>query len=184
MDLLLKNPMYFFETYFAFSPIGFLIAFAVAVIVLAILCRHRFRSRTSRWIFIVIASLYLAVLIGITLLNTNRISSQSMNLNPMNNIREMFGDMGVHQVRGCISNIIFFIPFGIFVSIYFKYKRIIWSLLLSFCASVIIEALQFVLHRGCAETMDVVCNTLGAVIGAAITVLMINMIKRNNKAKE
>ena len=184
MDLLLKNPQYFFETYFSFSPIGFLIVLAVSVLVLSILCRNRFNNRLGKWIYIVVSSIYLAILIGITILNNNRIDAQSVNLNPLNNLRELFGEIGVHQLRGCISNLIFFIPFGIFVSIYFKNKRLIWSLLLSFCASVIIEALQFVLHRGCAETMDVICNTLGAVIGAAITVLMINMIKRNNIAKE
>ena len=184
MDLLFKNPTYFFETYFAFSPIEFLVVFLCCCVVLGLLCFKRFHSKTGRIIFVVISSLYLATLIGVTLLNTNRIEMQSLNLNPVNNIKELFGESRVHQLRGCISNILFFLPLGILGAIYFRKHKIILTVITGSAISVVLEILQYTLHRGCAETMDVICNTLGALLGASATVFISFIINRNYNAKE
>lgn len=185
MDLLFKNPAYFIKTYFSFSPIGFLVSFAVFFIIIALSCRKRFKSRIGKWFFIILSSLYLATLVGVTLLNENRTETIVLHLNPLDNIRELFDDsMRVHQMRGCLSNIIFFIPFGVFGAIYYKKHKVVYSLLSGFLVSLIIETLQYALHRGCLETMDIICNTLGTLIGASITVLLIVLIYRKHKTKE
>ena len=176
MDLLFKNPTYFFETYFSFSPIEYLVAFLCCCAILSLLCVKRFHSKTGRIVFIVISSLYLAALIGVTLLNINRVEMHTLHLNPINNINELFGENGVHQLRGCLSNILFFVPLGIMGAIYFRKHKIILTVVTGLTVSIILEALQFVLHRGCAETMDVICNTLGAFFGAVISVVIISIM--------
>ena len=184
MDLLFKNPTYFFETYFSFSPIDFFVAFLCCCAILSLLCVKRFHSKTGRIVFIVISSLYLAALIGVTLLNSNRVEMQSLNMNPINNINELFGENSVHQLRGCLSNILFFVPLGILGAINFRKHKIILTVVTGLTVSVILEALQYVLHRGCAESMDVICNTFGALLGATVTVFILYIFNRNHKAKE
>lgn len=110
---------------------------------------------------------------GITLLNTNRGVIAQPNLNPLYNIREIFGINGVHQVRGCLSNVLLFVPFGVLSAVFFVDKKFRNSLISAIIISVAIEALQFIFHRGCAETMDVICNVSGAVIGALVTIRII-----------
>lgn len=173
MDLFFKNPQYFFETYFSFSLTGFLIAFLCFAIIIYFLCRKRFEKRAFKWIFIVLSSGYLAMIAGITLLNTNRGVIAQPNLNPLYNIREIFGINGVHQVRGCLSNVLLFVPFGVLSAVFFVDKKFRNSLISAIIISVAIEALQFIFHRGCAETMDVICNVSGAVIGALVTIRII-----------
>lgn len=173
MDLFFKNPQYFFETYFSFSFTGFLIAFLCFAVIIFFLCGKRFEKRASKWIFIILSSGYFAVLVGITLLNTNRGVISQPNLNPLSNIQDMFGVNGVHQVRGCLSNVLLFVPLGVFSAVFFANHKFRNSLVSAFITSVIIEALQFAFHRGCAETMDVICNILGAVIGALVTIRII-----------
>lgn len=181
MDLFFKNPKYFFDTYFAFSKKGILIAFLCFAIIIDFLCRNRFDKRAFKWIFIVLSSGYLAILIGITLLNTNRGVVAQPNFNPLYNIQEMFGENGVHQVRGCLSNVILFIPIGVFSSIYFVNHKFRYSLILAAIVSITIEVLQFVFQRGCAETMDVICNVLGALIASLITIRIIKTKDYINK---
>ena len=65
------------------------------------------------------------------------------------------------------ANIIMFVPLGFLGAWYAKRNAIIPVVCLSlFSAS--IEFLQFVLHIGTAEVDDVISNTAGAIIGAAI----------------
>ena len=133
MDLLFKNPSYFIKTYFSFSPIVFLVALTGFFIVMIFLSRKRFKSQIGKWFFIFLSSLYMATLVGVTLLNENRTETIVLHLNPLDNIRELFDDsMRVHQMRGCLSNIIFFIPFGVFGAIYYKKHKVVYSLLSGF----------------------------------------------------
>lgn len=183
MDLLFKNPTYFFETYFSFDPLEFIITFVIVLAVHILLCRKRFSSLWARVVFIIISSLYFSVLIGITLLGAGREDKQLLALDPIKNFSDLFRDdiTRTHQLRAIKSNTVLFIPCGILSAVYFKRKKVLFSVVFGFALSFVIELLQFVFSRGCAETMDVVCNTLGAAIGAAITALIILII---NKSRE
>lgn len=184
MDLLFRNFPYFIETYFSFSPVEYTIVLSVVFFAFALLFRKHFRSTVLRWIYIVLFSVYLATLIGITLLSTNRADIQMINLNPIININDKFGEMGVHRLRGCISNVVLFIPFGALTAIIFRHHKLQLSLLTGMIVSVIIETLQYVLRRGCSETMDVICNTAGAFLGALMIITVLYIIKTNSKHKE
>lgn len=64
-----------------------------------------------------------------------------------------------------LMNVLMFVPFGLLIGCAFK--RVGWKKMLvaSLCLSVLIEALQFILKRGFAEFDDVFHNTLGAILG-------------------
>lgn len=166
MDLLFKNPVYFFKTYFNFSILSFGVLFAIILVLLFLLIKKK--KRRAKNIYVLITAAYLSLLICITLLNKSRYGIQELMLNPLDNIREMFVKTGVHQLRGCLSNVILFIPFGILIPRLFNNRRYLYTCILAFVSSAIIEIAQYILHRGCAETMDVICNVIGAAIGILI----------------
>ncbi len=60
-----------------------------------------------------------------------------------------------------IQNILFFMPFGLLFPLK-KWKTIMLS---SFAFSVLIEIAQYIFQLGLCEIDDVICNTLGALIG-------------------
>ena len=76
-----------------------------------------------------------------------------------------------------LSNIVIFVPLGFFLSEYLTstkrisaWHRIGLATLLGFGLSLCIECLQLILHVGYFELMDLVMNTLGAFVGAGISV--------------
>lgn len=60
-----------------------------------------------------------------------------------------------------LSNILFFVPFGLL----FPVKKWRTVLLTSLVFSLVIEAVQYIGGFGLCELDDVICNTLGAMIG-------------------
>lgn len=78
-----------------------------------------------------------------------------------------------------ISNIIIFVPFGFFLSEYFSatkryntWRRIGFVALTAIGISLCIELLQFILKTGYFELMDLLMNSLGAVLGASVASLL------------
>ncbi len=78
-------------------------------------------------------------------------------------------------------NVILFVPAGIFITGLVNAKknwlRYIISVIICFSCTVIIESLQFISRKGYFELSDIVCNCIGAMIGAFIGLLVF----RNNK---
>ncbi len=65
-----------------------------------------------------------------------------------------------------LSNIIAFVPMGIFLpQIGWKKKTLLDVLVMGFFCSVLIEAFQLILQCGVCQTEDLIMNTLGAGIG-------------------
>lgn len=60
-----------------------------------------------------------------------------------------------------LSNILFFVPFGLL----FPQKKWWTVLITSLVFSTVIEAIQYIGGFGLCELDDVICNTLGALIG-------------------
>lgn len=81
-----------------------------------------------------------------------------------------------------IMNVIVFIPIGMILGSLLRVKGS-WliALLIGCSVSVTIEAMQYFLHRGFAETDDVMHNTVGCVIGYGIYKLVRYGYKRLGK---
>lgn len=172
MDLLYKNFPYFMQTYFNFDILifGKLVGICILVCIGTILLHNKGCKKEKKYMICdIVVSLLLAIysacVIGITLMNQNRMNIRQIILNPLVEFQGLFGDLGVHYLRGMISNMIMFFPLGIFVIYFFKKHTFLWSILVGLVCSVLIEVLQYALQRGVSETSDVICNVLGAMIG-------------------
>lgn len=72
-----------------------------------------------------------------------------------------------------IMNVVVFVPVGILLGSLLRIKGS-WmiTLLVGLCVSLLIEAIQYFLYRGFAETDDVMHNTLGCLMGYGLYRIM------------
>ena len=75
-----------------------------------------------------------------------------------------------------IGNIIWFIPFGMFIQ-YFKQYHLVTTTFIGFCLSLSIEIAQWIFSTGIFEIDDLILNTIGVWIGGYLLSLY---IKRRN----
>lgn len=79
-------------------------------------------------------------------------------------------------------NIIFFIPFGIYICMLKNKWSFIIKVIIIFCFSLSFEIFQFIFALGRTDITDLLCNTLGGITGIGIYELLFKIIKnRTNK---
>ncbi len=83
---------------------------------------------------------------------------------------------GLGYVKQNISNIVFFIPYGMLA----PGRNWKTALITAICFSVAIEIAQLLMRRGYCELDDVICNVLGAVIGFFIMTGLKQMVSKKN----
>ena len=170
MDLLFKNFPYFISVYFSVSLKTAAFVFVVIFVLLYAVMRKR-TTLTST----VFCSLYFTILIIVTLLNENRTGLSGIILNPFHGVYEIITKGNVHFLRGMISNILLFIPFGIILEIYFKINSSFFKTAILLGSSFLIELLQFIFCIGYFETGDIICNFFGGIIG----IIFVYLLKKN-----
>lgn len=71
--------------------------------------------------------------------------------------------------RSMLMNVFLFVPLGLSLPFVFggsTVKRILFTILIGLLLSITVEAIQYFIYLGMAETDDVICNTLGTAIGS------------------
>lgn len=133
-----------------------------------------------KWIFKVLFGVYCAFIVWYTLFTRKATATRSIDLRFMWSYREMLaGDLNWKKdVVQNLLNIAFFVPYGIL----FPLKK--WNVvLISACAfSILIEAAQYFSRLGLCELDDVICNTLGAMIGFWILIGLTKVFKKRYAA--
>lgn len=110
----------------------------------------------------ILAALYFSLVI---LLSFFKMTSNfyGLNLNPFSIITD-FKEYFTHTLVLVIANAFLYFPLGAFVK--FKIKHSNYSLLIGFLLYVlVIETMQYILHRGIFDINDIILNTLGFIIG-------------------
>jgi glycopeptide antibiotics resistance protein len=81
-----------------------------------------------------------------------------------------------------IENVFIFVPFGIYLSMLKNRWSFGKKALVIAATSVAFETIQFVFGIGRADVTDVLCNTLGGVIGIALYFMSVNVLRsRTNR---
>ena len=133
-----------------------------------------------KWISKIVFGAYCLFIVWYTLFIRKATATPSIDMRFMWSYREMLaGDLNWKKdVLQNLLNIAFFVPFGIL----FPLKK--WNVvLISACAfSILIEAAQYYFRLGLCELDDVICNTLGAMIGFWIVICLMKVFKRSYAA--
>ena len=88
--------------------------------------------------------------------------------------------------RSMLMNVFLFEPLGLMLPFVIKgstVKRILLTIVIGFALSVAIEASQYFFALGMAEADDVICNTVGAALGACAYFLTLLWRKLMSKSK-
>jgi len=81
-----------------------------------------------------------------------------------------------------IYNTLFFIPFGIYISMLKNKWSFILIVIIILCLSLSFEILQYIFAIGRTDATDLLCNVLGGIIGIGIYELLLRILKlRINK---
>lgn len=125
----------------------------------------KYRKKSLALLPWIIACLYL--MLYITVFSRNSGIDYSCHLQPFWSYSQI-KDGYVETIYENIYNVLFFIPYGILLSIQLRTLSLAKIVAIGCMTSVFIEILQLVSRTGCCETDDVIHNTLGFFIGATI----------------
>jgi glycopeptide antibiotics resistance protein len=118
--------------------------------------------------------IYLLILIWVLLFKLgvrfSYMNKRSFNLDPFTNYFEL---------KEVISNVIVFVPLGVYVGTLFAKEGFTRKFLLIFLTSFIIEASQFILAVGAFDVLDLMANTFGGIVG----LVFFNILALKNKQK-
>lgn len=90
------------------------------------------------------------------------------------------------RYRSMLMNVFLFFPLGMACANAFSYKmkmrrRVILAIVIGFALSTAVEYIQYRFSLGMAETDDVICNTLGALVGSLSVTLADYLAKHKRK---
>lgn len=161
----------------SFLSFNFVHAGVIALVIFSILC-FILKKREEQVgqviskkdvVIVFIQSIYIAMLIGGTLLDRPIELEHQMELTPFWSYRECFKDGNLALLVQMIFNVLVFIPCPIlFAHVFPALRRFRWAVGSAFVFSACIEVTQLVFKLGLFEFDDMFHNTLGAVIGYSI----------------
>lgn len=82
-----------------------------------------------------------------------------------------------------IMNTIIFIPLGIYAGVLFKRWPVVTKLFFVFSASLLVEAIQYILRVGAFDVTDIITNTSGGIIGLIIFIILEKVFSNSIKAQ-
>ena len=121
---------------------------------------------------VILFMVYVLILVGVIIFklpfySESLIGTRTINLIPF---LGSFDENGVFILREIVSNVLIFVPLGIYLSM--LNDKDTWpfakKLLLIVALTVTLEALQFVFAIGVADITDVLANTFGGIIGIGL----------------
>lgn len=151
------------------------------IIYLAMLIILSHKPRRLRY-FVALLCAYCFVLLASTVLSSGTKSDSGKNIIPfvtyykaIKSPRDSNGlDIEI------LINIIMMIPFGFLLSSVTD-KNLTFTMIVGILFSVMLEALQYALHKGYCETDDVFSNTIGVIVGHGIYKSIVCLLKEKEK---
>lgn len=128
--------------------------------VLAVLLKRQMRILSS-----VVAVLSVMVILYATVFSRGE-SSFGVELFPFASFIRAFEQPEAY--RSMFMNLVLFVPIGLSLPFVFRgkiSKKVLLTVLFGFVLSVTIEMSQYLFALGFAETDDIICNTLGTIVG-------------------
>ena len=139
--------------------------------------------------FVILSIIFVLILIWGILLKMNQlhIIERDFSITSKKSIYERFIDSSFNPFKigsaknariTFITNVIAFIPFGFLISVFFNKLKVLKVLGISLGLSLIFEISQIFTAIGGFATNDLMCNTLGGVVGCLIFILCEAIIRK------
>lgn len=158
-----------------------LIGLAIGAVLLVLLNRkHRqegMQISKGQAVAVLLLLCYLGGLVAITFMNRMGNGIQMYQLRPFLAFWEAWNAFTLQVWLNPLLNIAMFVPLGVFLPLAAKpFRRWYWMLAAGAGTSLIIEVTQYILGRGQADVDDLICNTLGAMLGYCLCMLFVGLV--------
>ena len=123
---------------------------------------------------------YLVVILHLTLLSRSAQTTHQYNLKLFWSYKRFLID----QKEQILKNIALFVPFGILMPFFVgdsRLQKFVVTIFSAFLMSVSIGFFQYMLKLGLPEFDDVFNNTLGAVIGVMLILIISSLVRKRNE---
>lgn len=163
-----------------------LIALAIGAVLLVLLNRKHRQEGTrfpkGQTVAILLLLCYLGGLVAITFMKRMGNGMQMYQPIPFLAFWEAWNSFTLQVWLNPLLNIAMFVPLGVFLPLAAKlFRRWYWMLAAGAGTSLIIEVAQYILGRGQADVDDLICNTLGAMLGYCLCMLFISLVGKRWK---
>ena len=157
-----------------------LIGLAIGAVLLVLLKRKLRQEGTQfpkgQAVAVLLLLCYLGGLVAITFMNRMGNGMQMYQLYPFLAFWEAWNAFTLQVWLNPLLNIAMFVPLGVFLPLAAKpFRRWYWMLAAGAGTSLIIEVAQYILGRGQADVDDLICNTLGAMLGYCLCMLFVSL---------
>lgn len=126
---------------------------------------------------------YLGGLAAVTLMRMNSGIRMDIQTRPFLALMEAWGAFTLQVWLNPLLNIAMFVPLGVLLPLAVRlFRRWYWMLAAGAGVSFVIEALQYLLKRGQADVDDLICNTLGAMLGYCLCMAVASLPEKRWKA--
>lgn len=132
---------------------------------------------------IVLLTGWLGALSAITLIGRMDYGMRTdIQLRPFLALREAWNAFTLRAWLNPLLNIAMFLPLGLLLPLAAKpFRRWYRTLAAGAGVSLLIEAIQYILRRGQADVDDLLCNTLGAVLGYCLCMLFVSLAEKRRR---
>ena len=119
---------------------------------------------------------YLAVVCYVTLVRASHMGTRYANWHLFRAWREAWHSFSERQWMNVLLNIAMFMPLGVLLPLLGKpFRKWYWMLPAGFGTSLAVELVQYLSCRGICDVDDLFCNTLGAMLGFWLVMLILNI---------
>lgn len=163
-----------------------MVGLAAGAVILILLSRRYRRDRTrfpkGQAVAVLLLSCYLGGLAAVTFMNRMDGMQTGVQLRPLLAFWEAWNNFTLQVWLNPLLNIVMFLPLGVLLPLAAKpFRRWYWMLAAGAGTSIVIEALQYIRGRGQADVDDLLCNTLGAMLGYCLCMLAVSLAGKRRR---
>lgn len=181
------SPMETLYTYFPvtfFLRIAFLLFVDVAVGILLYKQYKKNKIEKKKAIAIEVLVVYITFVLFLAVLSRRSLDYYRFGMGAVDYYFLLFSCSSEVDLTEFILNIAVFVPVGVLACMVFAKQKLIKAVFVGFCLSSVIELSQLVLKCGYTSGVDIIHNTLGTLVGALLSLLVISVAKKIKMSKK
>jgi len=183
----LLSPMKTLYTYFPltfFLRVAFLLL--VDIVVAVVLYKQYKKNKIEKEKAIAIEALvvYITFVLFLAVLSRRSLDYYRFGMGAVDYYYLLFSCSSEVDLTEFILNIAVFVPVGVLACMAFGKQKLIRAVFVGFCLSFVIELSQLVLRCGYVSGVDVIHNTLGTLVGALLSLLVISVAEKIKMSKK
>ncbi len=137
-------------------------------------------TKREKIISVIIFGIYMLLLTWLILFkfSTDFINlpfKRNINLIPFAEPKLVNGKVDISEM---LYNFAVFVPFGVYIGMFFTKFKFFIKLILPFCLSLLYEVIQYVFAIGLSDITDVITNTAGGIFGLLCFELLCSILKK------